>query len=85
MIIARTDARAMFGMDEAIARANEALVAGAAVAFVEGAQSAEELTEIPRLVRGSCVFNSGRRQNAGGDPERRRGDGVAAWTWASCC
>ncbi len=43
----------MLGMDEAIARANEALVAGAAVAFVEGAQSVEELTKIPRLVRGS--------------------------------
>ena len=57
VIIARTDARAVVGMDEAIARANEALDAGADVAFVEAAQSAEELAQIPRLVKGPCLLN----------------------------
>ncbi|NMM78858.1 oxaloacetate decarboxylase [Acidovorax sp. SRB_24] len=57
VIIARTDALAVVGMDEAIARANEALAAGADVAFVEAARSTEELARIPRLVKGPCLLN----------------------------
>ena len=57
LIIARTDARAVIGMDEAIARAREALAAGADMAFVEAAQSMEELAAIPRLVGGPCLLN----------------------------
>ena len=56
-IIARTDARASFGMQEAIDRANAALTAGADMAFVEAAQSLEELAEIPRAVNGPCLLN----------------------------
>ena len=40
MIIARTDSRAVAGFDEAIARANAALAAGADMAFVEAPQTA---------------------------------------------
>ena len=40
MIIARTDARAVLGFDEAIRRANAALAAGADMAFVEAPQTA---------------------------------------------
>ena len=57
LIIARTDARAMHGMDEAIARANEALAVGADMAFVEAAQSLDEVAEIPRRVNGPCLLN----------------------------
>src|SRR5580698_4229320 len=39
IIVARTDARAIHGMDEAIARANAALAVGADMAFVEAAQN----------------------------------------------
>src|SRR5580658_7062844 len=42
-IIARTDARAVIGFDEAIARANEAFGAGADMAFVEAPQTLEEV------------------------------------------
>ncbi|WP_426954611.1 isocitrate lyase/PEP mutase family protein [Muricoccus radiodurans] len=56
-IIARTDARATHGLDEAIARANAALDAGADMAFVEAPQSAEEMEAIPRRVRGPCLLN----------------------------
>jgi 2-methylisocitrate lyase-like PEP mutase family enzyme len=56
-IIARTDARATHGLDEAIARANAALAAGADVAFVEAPQSAEEAAIIPRRVHGPCLLN----------------------------
>ena len=57
LIIARTDSRAVAGFDEAIARANAALAAGAGMAFVEAVQTAEELALVPRLVHGPCLLN----------------------------
>ncbi len=57
VIIARTDARAVAGFDEAVARANAALAAGADVAFVEAVESGEELAEVPRRVAGPCLLN----------------------------
>jgi 2-methylisocitrate lyase-like PEP mutase family enzyme len=56
-IIARTDARAVQGFDEAIWRAKAALQAGADMAFVEATQSVEEAASVPRLVGGPCVLN----------------------------
>jgi carboxyvinyl-carboxyphosphonate phosphorylmutase len=56
-IIARTDARAVAGFDEAITRANAALAAGADIAFVEAPQTLEEVAAIPRLVDGPCLLN----------------------------
>ena len=56
-IIARTDARAPLGFEEAIARANAALAAGADIAFVEAPQTLDELRAVPRLVNGPCLFN----------------------------
>ncbi|WP_432261859.1 isocitrate lyase/PEP mutase family protein [Cupriavidus sp. TMH.W2] len=57
VIIARTDARAMLGIDEAIWRANAALEAGADVAFVEATQTIEEAALVPRVVGGPCLLN----------------------------
>jgi 2-methylisocitrate lyase-like PEP mutase family enzyme len=57
VLIARTDARAVAGLDEAIRRANGALEAGADVAFVEAPQTLEEIREVPGRVRGPCLFN----------------------------
>jgi 2-methylisocitrate lyase-like PEP mutase family enzyme len=57
LIIARTDARAVLGFDEAIRRANASIEAGADMAFVEAPQSMEEVTKVPRLVRGPCLLN----------------------------
>ncbi|HZK90644.1 MAG TPA: isocitrate lyase/PEP mutase family protein [Stellaceae bacterium] len=56
-IIARTDSRAVIGFDEAIARANAALAAGADMAFVEAPQTMEEVAAVPRLVNGPCLLN----------------------------
>ena len=56
-IIARTDSRAVIGFDEAIARANAALAAGADMAFVEAPQTIEEVAAVPRLVKGPCLLN----------------------------
>jgi 2-methylisocitrate lyase-like PEP mutase family enzyme len=57
MIIARTDSRAVAGLDEAVSRANAALAAGANMAFVEAPQTQEEVATVPRLVRGPCLLN----------------------------
>jgi len=57
MIIARTDARAVAGLDEAIGRANAALEAGAAMAFVEAPQTMDELAAVPKRVAGPCLLN----------------------------
>jgi 2-methylisocitrate lyase-like PEP mutase family enzyme len=57
VIIARTDARAVAGFDEAIRRANLALAAGADMAFVEAPQTLDEVAAVPRLVEGPCLLN----------------------------
>jgi 2-methylisocitrate lyase-like PEP mutase family enzyme len=57
LIIARTDARALLGFDEAVRRANAALDAGADMAFVEAPESLEEVAAVPRLVHGPCLLN----------------------------
>ena len=57
LIIARTDARAVLGFEEAIRRAKAALEAGADMAFVEAPQTREEVAAVPRLVHGPCLLN----------------------------
>jgi 2-methylisocitrate lyase-like PEP mutase family enzyme len=57
IIIARTDARAMMGFDEAIWRGNAALEAGADTVFVEATQSLEEMAAVPQRVGGPCLMN----------------------------
>jgi 2-methylisocitrate lyase-like PEP mutase family enzyme len=56
-VIARTDSRAVAGLEEAIARANEALANGADVAFVEAPQTLAEIEAVPRQVKGPCLLN----------------------------
>jgi 2-methylisocitrate lyase-like PEP mutase family enzyme len=56
-IIARTDARAVLGFDEAVARGNDALAAGADMVFLEAPQTLEEVAAVPRLVKGPCLLN----------------------------
>jgi 2-methylisocitrate lyase-like PEP mutase family enzyme len=56
-IIARTDSRAVVGLDEAVERANAALAAGADVAFVEAPQTMAEIEAVPRRVKGPCLLN----------------------------
>jgi len=58
LIIARTDARGVAGFDEAVARCNMALEAGADMAFFEAPQSVEEVAAVPRAVKGPCLFNN---------------------------
>jgi 2-methylisocitrate lyase-like PEP mutase family enzyme len=57
LIIARTDARAVAGFEEAVARGNAALAAGADMVFLEAPQTLEEVAAVPRLVKGPCLLN----------------------------
>jgi 2-methylisocitrate lyase-like PEP mutase family enzyme len=57
VIIARTDARAVEGIDGAIARANRYRAAGADVCFIEAPQSRQELERIPREVDAPLLVN----------------------------
>jgi 2-methylisocitrate lyase-like PEP mutase family enzyme len=57
VVVARTDARATFGIDEAIDRANRYAAAGADVCFIEAPESKAELERIPREVRHPLLVN----------------------------
>lgn len=57
VIIARTDSRAVAGLDEAVARSNLALQAGADLVFLEAPQTLEEVAAVPRRVQGPCLLN----------------------------
>lgn len=56
-VIARTDSRAVAGLDEAVERANAALANGADVAFVEAPQTMAEIEAVPKRVKGPCLLN----------------------------
>ena len=59
VLIARTDARGASGgsLEEAIARANAYLAAGADLAFIEGPTSVEEVRRICAEVKGPVFYN----------------------------
>jgi carboxyvinyl-carboxyphosphonate phosphorylmutase len=57
VIIARTDAREPFGLDEAIRRVNLYAEAGADVCFIEAPLSVQELEHIPREVAHPLLVN----------------------------
>jgi 2-methylisocitrate lyase-like PEP mutase family enzyme len=57
LLIARTDARAISGIDEACDRASRFLEEGADIAFVEAPTTREELAMIPQRVGGPLLVN----------------------------
>jgi 2-methylisocitrate lyase-like PEP mutase family enzyme len=57
VIIARTDANAVTGFEDTINRANTALANGADIAFVEAPKTIDEVTAIPKRVKGPCLLN----------------------------
>src|SRR5262249_62287916 len=57
VVIARTDARAVTGLDDAIARANLYREAGADVIFFEAPQSVEEIERVAREVKAPLLAN----------------------------
>src|SRR5258705_6601394 len=57
VIIARTDARAVEGLQSALDRINAYLDAGADVGFVEAPQNAQELAAIPKAISKPAMAN----------------------------
>jgi 2-methylisocitrate lyase-like PEP mutase family enzyme len=57
VIIARTDARAVLGFDEAVRRVNLYAEAGADMVFLEAPQTAEEIMAVPSAVGVPALFN----------------------------
>src|SRR6266513_1718673 len=57
LIFARTDARQMNGLDDAIDRVNRCCDAGADIAFIEAPQSLAELEAIPKRVKYPLFVN----------------------------
>jgi 2-methylisocitrate lyase-like PEP mutase family enzyme len=57
VIIARTDSRAVEGLEEAVERARAYIDAGADVAFIEAPQTADELRSLPSRLAAPQVVN----------------------------
>ncbi|MCL2585133.1 MAG: isocitrate lyase/PEP mutase family protein [Streptosporangiales bacterium] len=57
VIIARTDARAGLGFDEAVRRVNLYAEAGADMVFLEAPQTLEEIMAVPSAVKVPALFN----------------------------
>src|SRR6266436_5171063 len=57
VIFARTDARQMNGLDDAIDRVNRCCDSGADIAFIEAPESRAELEEIPKRVKHPLFVN----------------------------
>jgi 2-methylisocitrate lyase-like PEP mutase family enzyme len=64
IIIARTDARAVHGLEDAVDRMNRAFAAGADIGFIEATPALEEVTRVPSLLNGPCMFNLVRGGNS---------------------
>jgi 2-methylisocitrate lyase-like PEP mutase family enzyme len=57
LVIARTDARASFGLDVAIERANRYAAAGADIVFIEAPRGSDEIERIAREVEAPLLIN----------------------------
>jgi 2-methylisocitrate lyase-like PEP mutase family enzyme len=57
VIIARTDARAILGFDEAVRRVNLYAEAGADMVFLEAPQTVDEILAVPSAVKVPAMFN----------------------------
>lgn len=80
LIIARTDSRAKHGFEEAIARSNMALEAGADIVFLEAPQTLDEVRDTPKLVKGPCLLNvirGGKTPDVGFEDARKMGYKIA--------
>lgn len=57
LVIARTDALASHGFEDAISRAEGYVEAGADIIFIEAPQTAEQIAQIPGLISRPTLFN----------------------------
>ncbi|MBI3453630.1 MAG: isocitrate lyase/PEP mutase family protein, partial [Rhodospirillales bacterium] len=57
LVLARTDARAVYDFDEALARCRDFAAEGADIVFLEAPESAEEMREFCRAIPKPCMAN----------------------------
>ena len=57
IIIARTDALAVTGFEDAVRRMNACIAVGADVAFLEATQTLEQMAQVPKLINAPCMLN----------------------------
>ncbi len=57
-VIARTDAIAVHGLDDALQRANAFLALGASAIFIDAPQNLDQIEAIPREIDGPVIFNA---------------------------
>jgi len=57
LILARTDARAVAGFDEALARAHDFVAEGADIVFLEAPESADEMRQFCGAIARPCMAN----------------------------
>jgi 2-methylisocitrate lyase-like PEP mutase family enzyme len=57
LLVARTDAIAVGGFNEAVDRGNAYLEAGADIIFVEAPTTMEQVEQLPRLIEGPLLYN----------------------------
>lgn len=57
LVIARVDSKAVYGFDDAVARANRYMAAGADMIFAEALTTREEFEEFPRQVKAPLLAN----------------------------
>ena len=83
VIIARTDARTNYGLDEAIARGKSYQEAGADVIFIESPESVEEMKKIneafPEIPTLANMVEGGRTPNLTTDELEEMGFGIAIY------
>lgn len=58
VVIARTDARSVADLDEALERVAAAFEIGADLGFVEGLTTEDEVARVPREAGGLCLYNA---------------------------
>jgi 2-methylisocitrate lyase-like PEP mutase family enzyme len=85
LIIARTDARAVAGLDEAVARANTALAAGADMAFVEAPQTLARLPQFRVSSTGlACSMSCAAARHPTSDCGRPRQWAISSRSYRGC-
>lgn len=82
VIIARTDARAVHGLDDAIERAQRYAEAGADVCYVEAPQTDQELASLPKRIKHPLMVNmltGGQTPSKGVDELKAMGFKIIVW------
>lgn len=83
VIVARTDSRAVYGLEDAIRRGNLYAEAGADVVFIEALRNLDELRKVPKSVNAPCLthfIEGGKTPSFSVKQCEEMGYKIACWT-----